>query len=256
MSFALLPRADSITATPPATRINESAAVWGRPMHDGDSAPSLRSGQTTFHEPAVSHALSATIDALGTTGEAYGATRSRLDVRTLAAFLPSLGPVLWLHCAAPGKPVSRRISDCDGELLFAHPDLATLGCCDGVRAHFEVTARGPREWLAFHAADGGVLAKLFLLPDTDCLGWDHMLEGCAATEPRQSAYAWHSHEAFRQVAFARLRSGWQAAVRTFQFQYGLFASVLTLDHPFRVSALGQKLAQRIADDECALLAVD
>ncbi len=256
MSFALLQNTDSITAPLPAERVNASTAIWSRSLHDGRRAPFLRSRQRAFDKPAVLPGRPAAVNAIGTGGDTDDTTGNRLDLRTIAAFLPALGPVLWLQCAASDKPEPQRSLGRNGELLFAHADLAVLDRCDCVRAHFEVTSRGPREWLAFHDANDGVLAKLFLLPDTDCFGWDHMLEGCAVWVPTDSTQGWHSHQAFRRVAFARLHSGWQASVRAFRFQHELFASLLTVGQPCRVSRLGQELARRIADDECAVLAAD
>ena len=94
-----------------------------------------------------------------------------LGPRALADALPTLGSVLHLphvHC----EPCLGHLPPgvIAGDALVA-PLLATRM----VGAGTAVTADGPREWLDYVDASGACLARTYLLPDTDYLGWDALL---------------------------------------------------------------------------------
>ncbi|WP_250625117.1 hypothetical protein [Pinirhizobacter soli] len=95
----------------------------------------------------------------------------RLGPQALARTLPTLGSVLHLprlRCAPCLTHLPRGVIA--GDALVA-PLLATRL----VGAGSAVTADGPREWLEYVDASGICLARTYLLPDTDYLGWDALL---------------------------------------------------------------------------------
>lgn len=99
------------------------------------------------------------------TGIAVARRWSRIAPRQLAQCLPAAGCVLYLPCAPS------MMTAVPG-LLAGRCELAPL-----LRVHWLVAASaigsdGPHEWLECRTRDGGLCARLHLLPDSDYLGWD------------------------------------------------------------------------------------
>jgi hypothetical protein len=121
--------------------------------------------------------------------------RTGVDMHVFAEWLPRLSTVLWLY-REPADPVFPRARlTSEGVLLLEHPALVALANCTHVHARSSVTTRGPREWIDIDA-DQATIARLYLLPDTDCMAWDGMLEALG-----ESACVPVTHE--RHVAGAR-----------------------------------------------------
>lgn len=181
-------------------------------------------------------------------------TVDRLDIATLSECLPRLGAALWLDRSERHRASSLAKIDAGRVTLFDHPALAALGECVAATAHTQVTAQGPREWLGFRNADGEVQAKLYLLPDTDYLAWDEMIDACtiASSTPARPA-GWHAHTAFLRHALSRIGTRWQARLLTFEHRALPWLCMLGAKPPLRISLLGLELARTIARCEGAEL---
>lgn len=184
---------------------------------------------------------------------ARAASAVALDLPRLAEWLPRLGAVLWLEKAERRRETIRATLGARGVLLFEHPSLAVLAHGSTVAAHTAVTPHGPREWLSFRDAKDEVLAKLFLLPDTDYLAWDEMAAAAQLAPAREDAPGWHAHTAFLRSALARFGNAWRA--RVLQFEAGRLPWLRTLGArpPLRLSLIGLELAGAIARSENAEL---
>jgi hypothetical protein len=178
----------------------------------------------------------------------------QLDFASLADCLPRLGPVLWLDRSERHRASSRAKIEAGRVTLLDHPALGALGDCVAATAHTQVTAQGPREWLGFRDADHEVQAKLYLLPDTDYLAWDQMIDACALapSTPAQPA-GWHAHTAFLRHALSRIGTRWQARLLTFEHRALPWLRMLGAKPPLRISLLGLELARTIARCEGAEL---
>jgi len=174
-----------------------------------------------------------------------------LDLARLADLLPKLGTVLWLERRAPAVAVGGAPPR--GLVLLDHPALAVLARCSDVTVREAVTPNGPREWLAFEAADGEARAKLFLLPDSDYLAWDEMAAQCRSVPAGDVPTRWSAHGAFLRHAFARLAGGWRARLLAFEQRRRPWLHTLDAHAPLRISLLGLELARAIARDEGAEL---
>lgn len=144
--------------------------------------------------------------------------------------LPALGCVLYL----PGECIDTRAPR--GCLLGA-ADLQPL-----LRTHWlaeagEVTTDGPHEWIECVDARGTTRARLHLLPDTDYLAWDRLLD---AGEGVSAPAAWRAGRRF-QPASARLCCFAWRPLACMQVFDGRLAS--------SVSSAGERLAVQIAGAE-------
>ena len=110
------------------------------------------------------------------------------DIHALAEWLPRLGTVLWLYRDAKDPAFPRARLTSHGVLLFEHPALTALANCTAAHARSAVTPRGPREWIDFDA-NGATIARMYLLPDTDCLAWDGMLRDLGEPQSLQAPRA-------------------------------------------------------------------
>jgi len=174
------------------------------------------------------------------------------DLTRFADWLPRLGPVLWLD-RSDRRSSTRAAIGAQGLLLLDHAALATLTHCVVAAAHTQVTPHGPREWLAFRDANGELLARLFLLPDTDYLAWDEMTAACDLAPSTLAPMRWHAHTAFLHGALARLGERWQARLLEFEGRKLPWLRTLGAKPPLRISLLGLELARLIARAEGAEL---
>jgi hypothetical protein len=173
-----------------------------------------------------------------------------LDMHAIAECLPRLGPVLWLYREEKETAFPRARLTARGVLLLEHPALMALANCSAVQARSSVTPRGPREWIDFDA-NGKTVARMYFLPDTDCLAWDAMLQFVGATVESPRAPAWQAHRVFMRCAWARVQPSWLACVVRLPVLQLPCLQVLGLRAVDNVSALGRNLAFSIADDERA-----
>jgi hypothetical protein len=174
-----------------------------------------------------------------------------LVLNSLAEWLPRLGTALWIDRREVAAPTHARSASGDGLILLDHPAASALARCASLRAHSAVTPQGPREWLCFHDEHREVTAKLFLLPDTDCLAWDQMAaaNGLAAAEP--AAHEPPGHSAFLRRALARFGHRWHARLLVFDFKQLPWLQTLGARAPLRISLLGLDVARAIVRNENA-----
>ena len=143
----------------------------------------------------------------------------------------SLGPVLWLWRAAPGR-------------------AADLGTIAGWNCLHRIEPDGICEALRFYRDDGRELARLHLLPDSDYLAWEQLLQcvPCGTAEPPRGLHQ-------RLCDAARVRAGhpWQGAV--VRFCHGLDAGRpwLLAEAIDEVSATGRRRAVEICSGLDAVL---
>ena len=170
--------------------------------------------------------------------EAAATCRSWLCLSTARwlAGLPALGNVLYAPSAMPRMLRGRPLPG----LLVESADLAPLLHTRTLAFASAVTADGPREWMECRDAQECLLARLYLLPDTDYLAWDALCAGAdiAAAGARADAFA-----------------SPPAAVRVLRFRLRRFAAGLKLlgaDAVASTSPLGRDVAARIARDAATL----
>lgn len=159
--------------------------------------------------------------------------RLRLSATEWMAGLPALGDVLYLPCRM-NCPVHAGLLP---GVLVESVDLVPLLHTRALVAAGTITPDGPREWIECLCGGGQVVARVYLLPDTDYLAWDALH---AAAEPvqdhptRTDTQSWHPTSA-RLLRFrVRRLAGMQ---------------MLGTDAGTGASLLGRTLAARIARDE-------
>jgi len=105
--------------------------------------------------------------------------------RTLVEGLGQLGGVLYL---APAQSSAATHWPTPPGCLVESADLAPLLATRYVGVTCAVTCEGPREWIDCVDADGGTVARVYLLPDTDYLAWDGLFaDALSADEPLRVA---------------------------------------------------------------------
>ena len=202
----------------------------------------------------VAHRRDDRVAVAGTGAAPILPSSNAFDLPRFAEWLPRLGAVLWLDRRDGHRTPSRATIGASGVLLLDHPALGPLGHCVAATAHTQVTAQGPREWLAFRDAEGSTQAKLFLLPDTDYLAWDEMAAACdLAPSTAAEPHGWHAHTAFLRHALARIGTHWRARLLTFEHRALPWLHLLGAKPPLRISLLGLELARVIARCEGAEL---
>ncbi|HEX7813587.1 hypothetical protein [Dyella sp.] len=152
-----------------------------------------------------------------------------LSAVELVGSLPLLGSVLYVsHDHLVESPASALSG-----WLVERAELAPLMRTQVVAAVSDISVEGPREWLECHDVRGTLLARLFLLPDTDYLAWDALLAQ-GAPLPRAP---------WRHIAAPRCVAAWPIAFRHRRMA-GL--TVLGAVEVRRLSALGRSVAVEVA----------
>jgi len=162
--------------------------------------------------------------------------RMRITAADLFTHLPALGDLLYL----PMAPAPASTRDVAAGVLVESLLLAPLLPCCWLEAASNITVEGPLEWIDCLDHQHRVLARLHLLPDTDYLAWDALLACAGAPVVTASRHA----RAVRPVG---------AGVIRFHLRQLAGMHVLGADAAIRVSALGRRLASRIARDEAVPL---
>ncbi|TCV95011.1 hypothetical protein EC912_103504 [Luteibacter rhizovicinus] len=93
--------------------------------------------------------------------------------RPLIERLAQLGGVLYLALPRRESTDDVPLAGC----LVEHAELAPLLCTRYVGLTCAVTSEGPREWIECADDAGRLLARIYLLPDTDYLAWDGLFVG-------------------------------------------------------------------------------
>jgi hypothetical protein len=163
--------------------------------------------------------------------------------------LPRLGNVLWLTCGrkASSAAVSASAIDLDDECLWP------LAAFSRARGRHAITPAGPREWIDFAGVEGRILAKLFLLPDTDYFAWDEFVAPLSETPPPQVAAGWNAHLAFQRSALRRLGASWRACLLRFELAGDPWHPRLRRCRKGHASLLDLEVAVAIARAEGAFL---
>jgi hypothetical protein len=157
--------------------------------------------------------------------------------RHLARQLPRLGCVLYTPTRAVTLPAEPIVAG----VLLARPELAPLLQTRWLAAVGAITGDGPREWLECLDGQGQLHARLHLLPDTDYLAWDALLQAAGTTAPD---------------LLPRQRRGFRpAGAYLVAFRHSELGGLDALDAvpACAVSGLGKQIAQRIAKDEAVAL---
>jgi putative heme degradation protein len=170
--------------------------------------------------------------------------------------LPRLGSVLWLSRAKSDGLFPRARLLAQGVVLLDHPALNSLAQAAAVRAFGAVTSHGPREWLEFRDAGDALIAKLFLLPDTDVYAWDQMLAGCLVETVHAVHGCARAYATLMRAALLHSREALQARVVRMPLLRLIGLRVLGLRAPDCVSALSRELAAAIVRDERATMQDD
>lgn len=172
-------------------------------------------------------------------------------LHSLAEWLPRLGTALWIDRREVLAPAHARSTRGDGVMLLEHPAASALARSSSLRAYSMVTPQGPREWLCFHDEQRDISAKLFLLPDTDCLAWDQMTNaaGLAPADPAMPEPP--AHATFLRRALGRFGHRWQARLLNFEFRQLPWLQTLAAHPPLRISLLGLDVARAIVRNENA-----
>lgn len=115
------------------------------------------------------------------------------NLGALARRWHSLGPVLWLWRAPAGY-------------------AADLSAVAGWNCVHRIEPDGICEALRFYREDGREQARLYLLPDSDYLAWEQLLNcvPCGAPEPPRGL-----HQRLREAAWLRVGHAWQGSVVRF-----------------------------------------
>ena len=151
--------------------------------------------------------------------------------------LPLLGCVLYI----PARPTALVAESCISGVLLAQRELAPLLQTRWLGAASAITGDGPREWLECLDDQGQLHARLHLLPDTDYLAWDALLQMADMETPTELP-RWYRD--FRPGG-ARLVS--------FHHRELAGLSMLEAVQAQAISNLGRQMAKRITQAEDIVL---
>ncbi|HEY1588467.1 MAG TPA: hypothetical protein VGG00_01940 [Rhodanobacter sp.] len=161
----------------------------------------------------------------------------RISPERLVRQLPLLGCVLYV----PTRRTTLATEPCISGVLLADRELAPLLLTRSLAAASAITEDGPREWLECLGDQGQLHARLHLLPDTDYLAWDALLEMADMEAPTKLLHGYRNF----QPGEARLVS--------FRHRELAGLSVLEAAQPQAISNLGRQMAKRITQAEAIVL---
>lgn len=172
-------------------------------------------------------------------------------LHALAEWLPRLGTVLWIDRREVVSPTHAASTHGKGLMLLEHSAASALARCPAMRAYSAVTPQGPREWLCLHDDQREVVAKLFLLPDTDCLAWDQMTTANALTPSEPSISEAAAHTTLLRRVLHCFGHRWQARLLHFDLRQLPWLQTMNAHPPMRISLLGLDVARAIVRNENA-----
>lgn len=151
--------------------------------------------------------------------------------------LPELGSVLYV----PMCPEGSVLRELPCGLLVEMMQLVPLLQTRTLVAASTITVEGPREWIDCLDREGRSCARLYLLPDTDYLAWDRLLEQGRAM-PAERPSRW-------------LRPPRPACAKVLRFHVRRLAGLTVLGAEVRtpISSLSRQLADQIARAEAVPL---
>lgn len=160
----------------------------------------------------------------------------RVQPRQLLDWLPTLGNVLFVHEQAPTSAV------CPRGLLFTESSSLRLVDTCWVMGSCVITGDGPHERCQCMDQQGRILARFHLLPDTDYVAWDELINDPGSTNipPGLHAVSRFRPSNARVVRFYRRRMAGLTIVEQ---------RVPDLPH----SAFSQRIAERLARTEALAL---
>lgn len=161
----------------------------------------------------------------------------RTTLAQLVERLPELGSVLYV----PMRPDGTLLREWPRGLLVDMMQLAPLLQTRSLVAAGTITSEGPREWIECLDREGRGCARLHLLPDTDYLAWDRLLEhGRAAPGNRPSR---------------RLRQPRPVYAKVLRFHARRLGGLVVLgaEPCLPISPLGRQVAGQIAQAEAVPL---
>ncbi len=154
------------------------------------------------------------------------------DWQILAVALALLGPVLHVDARPAGESVHLP----DSAPWPARPELVGLACAVRVVASVRLDSDGPSECLHFLDASGASIASLWLLPDSDFLAWETLVERLPAMQ--MPGLAWQCGQCHAPRGRAR--------VRRFERIRVVGGELLDAAAPERLSSIGQARARQLA----------
>ncbi len=170
----------------------------------------------------------------------------------MAATLPGIG--LAAHTAAQSLPRAQQLAALDAVLcLYCAQDGSELsGWAQAVRVESRagVDSDGLRESLAFFDREGRCCWRLYLLPDSDFVAWDHLLALLSSREEAEAATS-VGERLWRRLAGRLLGGQWQARVLRLHVVPAEAGRPILAASLATVSPLGAAAAQRIARAEGA-----
>jgi hypothetical protein len=163
----------------------------------------------------------------------------RVSPAMLLRYLPPLGSVLYL----PTQPCMSALEEMPRGLLVEHMQLAPLLQTHYLVAASTITSEGPREWIECVDRHGHLLARLYLLPDTDYLAWDALPAGAEAA----------TISASMQVRWPRNTHSVSAHLLRFHWRQLGGLDVLGAEAATQVSCLSRHLVGQVAAAEAVSL---
>lgn len=174
----------------------------------------------------------------------------------MALTLPLTACVLHVECL--GVPGPQQLAALGTVLCLFRPhqrnELAGWAQAVRVEARTGMDSDGLRESLVFFDAQGRCCWRLYLLPDSDFLAWDRLLD-CLRCREEVEASSGVGERLWRRLA-GRLRGEqWQARIVRLRAIPATASRPILLARETTVSPLGAGTAQRIARAEGASIAL-
>lgn len=154
------------------------------------------------------------------------------DWQMLAPALAMLGPVLHVDV----RPAGASVHLPDQAPWPTRPELVGLACAMRVVASAQLDSDGPGECLHFLDVHDAPLASLWLLPDSDFLAWETLVERLHTVQ--MPGLAWQCGRCHASRGRAR--------VRRFERIRVVGGELLDAAVPERLSAIGQTRARQLA----------